>query len=90
MQRNYNKGIGFKTKYCNFATSSPNYILYGRIKRTHKSYNLKMKKELEDRVQKAIDNFMQGYGCCQSVVTAFADLYGMDDNTAKKVGARSW
>ena len=30
---------------------------------------------------------MQGYGCCQSVVAAFADLYGMDDLTAKRVGA---
>ena len=46
-----------------------------------------MKKELEDRVQKAIDNFMQGYGCCQSVVAAFADIYGLDDITAKKISA---
>ena len=28
-------------------------------------------------------NFMQGYGCCQSVVAAFADLYGLDDEMAK-------
>ena len=46
-----------------------------------------MKKELENRVQKAIDNFMQGYGCCQSVVAAFADIYGLDDITAKKISA---
>ena len=26
-----------------------------------------------------VENFMQGYGCCQSVVAAFADLYGLDD-----------
>ena len=31
--------------------------------------------ELETRVHQAVDNFMQGYGCCQSVVAAFADLY---------------
>ena len=43
--------------------------------------------ELEARVHQAVDNFMQGYGCCQSVVAAFADLYGMDDLTAKRVGA---
>lgn len=30
--------------------------------------------ELEARVQRAVDNFMQGYGCCQSVVAAFADF----------------
>ena len=46
-----------------------------------------MKQELEARVHRAGDNFMQGYGCCQSVVAAFADLYGMDDLTAKRVGA---
>ena len=30
---------------------------------------------------------MQGYGCCQSVVAAFADLYGMDEETALRVSA---
>ena len=35
-------------------------------------------KELDERVQRAVDNFMAGYGCCQSVVAAFADLYGLD------------
>ena len=35
----------------------------------------KLTPELEKRVQQAVDNFMQGYGCCQSVVAAFADLY---------------
>ena len=39
--------------------------------------------ELEARVHQAVDNFMQGYGCCQSVVAAFADLYGLDDEMAK-------
>ena len=43
--------------------------------------------ELEERVQRAVDNFMAGYGCCQSVVAAFADLYGLDDMLAKKVAA---
>lgn len=44
-------------------------------------------KALEDRVRRAVDYFMKGYGCCQSVVAAFADLYGMDRETALKVGA---
>ena len=43
--------------------------------------------EMNERVQRAVDNFMQGYGCCQSVVAAFSDLYGMDEAMALKVGA---
>ena len=46
-----------------------------------------MRKELEDRVAQAVENFMQGYGCCQSVVAAFADLYGLDDTMAKRIAA---
>ncbi len=42
---------------------------------------------LATRVTKAVDNFMQGYGCCQAVVAAFADLYGIDDITAKRIAA---
>lgn len=43
--------------------------------------------ELEARVQRAVDSFMQGYGCCQSVVAAFADLYNLDDTMAKRIAA---
>ena len=43
--------------------------------------------ELDERVQRAVDNFMAGYGCCQSVVAAFSDLYGVDETLAKKIGA---
>lgn len=46
-----------------------------------------MTKELEDRVQRAVDLFMSGYGCCQSVVAAFADLYGLSEEQALKVAA---
>jgi len=44
-------------------------------------------KELELRVERAVDNFMAGYGCCQSVVAAFADIYGLDDELAKRIAA---
>lgn len=44
-------------------------------------------KELDQRVERAVENFMAGYGCCQSVVAAFADLYGLDDTLAKKIAA---
>ena len=43
--------------------------------------------ELDERVARAVENFMAGYGCCQSVVAAFADLYGLDDILAKKIAA---
>jgi C_GCAxxG_C_C family probable redox protein len=43
--------------------------------------------EMEMRVRRAVDNFMQGYGCCQSVLAAFADIYGLDDVMAKKIAA---
>ena len=44
-------------------------------------------KELDERVERAVEKFMAGYGCCQSVVAAFADLYGLDDILAKKIAA---
>lgn len=43
--------------------------------------------ELDARVVRAVDNFMAGYGCCQSVVAAFADLYGLDEVMAKRIAA---
>lgn len=42
---------------------------------------------MEDRIQKAVELFMQGYGCCQSVVCAFADLYGLDEEMALRISA---
>ena len=44
-------------------------------------------KELDERVNRAVDFFMAGYGCCQSVVAAFSDLYGLDETMAKRLGA---
>lgn len=46
-----------------------------------------MRQELEDRVQRAVEIFMQGYGCSQSVVAAFSDIYGLDDTMAKRISA---
>lgn len=51
------------------------------------TYKQPLTPELEARVQRAVDNFMQGYGCCQSVVAAFADLYNLDDTMAKRIAA---
>jgi C_GCAxxG_C_C family probable redox protein len=46
-----------------------------------------MKEDLDSRVERAVDYFMQGYGCCQSVVAAFADRYGLDEKLALKIAA---
>lgn len=46
-----------------------------------------MRKDLEDRVQRAVELFKEGYGCCQSVVGAFADLYGFTETQALLIGA---
>jgi len=46
-----------------------------------------MNQDLEERVQRAVEYFMSGYGCSQSVVAAFADLYGLDDTMAKRIAA---
>ena len=45
------------------------------------------KEQLDVRVARAVDNFMAGYGCCKSVVAAFADLYGLDETMAKRIAA---
>lgn len=42
---------------------------------------------MENRIQNAIEYFMQGYGCSQSVLIAYADIYGLDENMAKRVAA---
>ena len=46
-----------------------------------------MRADLQERVQRAVENFMSGYGCCQSVVAAFADLYGFTDTQSKLISA---
>ena len=46
-----------------------------------------METDKKDRIQRAVELFMQGYGCCQSVVCAFADLYGLDEEIAFRIAA---
>lgn len=42
---------------------------------------------MKDRVDKAVALFKSGYNCSQSVVAAFADLYGMTDEVALRISA---
>ena len=59
-----------------------------RMEQTTNSLRGKLSnEELDERVSRAVENFMAGYGCCQAVVAAFADLYGLDDTMAKRIGA---
>ncbi len=58
--------------------------LCGRIKKTIRKMN---QEELDARVERAVDYFMAGFGCAQSVVAAFADLYGLDETMAKRIAA---
>ncbi|MBQ9887525.1 MAG: C_GCAxxG_C_C family protein [Lachnospiraceae bacterium] len=39
----------------------------------------------EERIKRAGELFSSGYNCCQSVFAAFADKYGIDEQTALKL-----
>ncbi|MDD3037180.1 C-GCAxxG-C-C family protein [Bacteroides sp.] len=42
---------------------------------------------MEDRIQKAVEFFKSGYNCSQSVVAAFADMYGFTQEQALRMSA---
>ncbi len=42
---------------------------------------------MEDRIAKAVELFKSGFNCSQSVVAAFADMYGLTEEQALKVSA---
>ena len=72
-----------------FASSflKENILKENILKENVMNEQIKLSPDLEARVHQAVENFMQGYGCCQSVVAAFADLYGLSDEMAKRIGA---
>ena len=43
---------------------------------------------MEDRIQKAVELFKSGYNCSQSVVAAFADMYGFTQEQAPFSGCK--
>lgn len=43
--------------------------------------------EMEERIEKAVALFREGYNCSQSVVAAFADLYGFTQEQALMMSA---
>ena len=44
---------------------------------------------MKDRVEKAVELFKSGYNCSQSVVAAFADMYGFTQEQALRMSALS-
>ena len=42
---------------------------------------------MEDRIQRAVELFRQGYNCSQSVCAAFADEYGYTFEQALRMSA---
>lgn len=45
------------------------------------------KLDIKEREQRGMDNFKKGYNCAQSVVLAFADVYGLSPEMALRVAA---
>lgn len=43
--------------------------------------------ESEERIRQAVENFMSGFNCAQSVVAAFADQYGFTREQALRMSA---
>ena len=41
----------------------------------------------EDAIEKAVTYFDEGYACSQSVLLTFANLYNLDENTAKLISS---
>ena len=48
---------------------------------------IKTENSMEDRIQKAVELFKSGYNCSQSVVAAFADMYGFTEEQALRMAA---
>lgn len=49
--------------------------------------NYRMIMETKDRIEKAVELFKSGYNCSQSVVGAFADMYGFTEEQAFRMSA---
>ncbi|MGC9150446.1 MAG: C-GCAxxG-C-C family protein [Microbacter sp.] len=45
----------------------------------------KLEIDLEQRRQLAIDNFMNGYNCAQSIFLAYVDVFDLDPHLAKRL-----
>ena len=46
-----------------------------------------MRVDVEERVRRGMECFKSGYNCSQAVVSAFADVYGLDNELALRIAA---
>lgn len=44
-----------------------------------------MRVNVKERAERARELFHEGYNCCQSVLLAYADVYGLEEELAKKL-----
>ncbi len=42
--------------------------------------------DIEERRRRAVEYFIQGYNCAQSVLLAYADVFDLDSELAKRIG----
>lgn len=49
--------------------------------------NLKTGIDVEERAQRAKQNFLDGYNCCQAVMLAFCDVFGTDEQTIATIAS---
>lgn len=42
---------------------------------------------MESRVEDAVKRFEEGYNCCQAIFATYADLFGIDNQTALKLSS---
>ncbi len=72
----------------NSVTSIGNNVFYIYLCKNlilYKKTDMKLNKE--ERVRRAEELFMKGYNCSQSVVAAFADIYGYTEEQALRLSA---
>lgn len=43
--------------------------------------------DIEDRAQRARQNFLDGYNCCQAVLLAFSDIFGIEEKTIATIAS---
>src|SRR5574344_1664797 len=59
--------------------------VHAAVERSIKSVAVRTHKDMKSRVNVAVALFESGYNCAQSVFAAYADLLGMDRETALKI-----
>lgn len=62
-------------------------IKEGTIKEKWKTEKREREKTMKSRVEEAVQTFEAGFGCAQAVFATYADLFGMERETALKLAS---